>query len=180
MLHEFGINACQRHRSVVYCQMYRYFHPRPALALGYCHSLCVYVSVCASVNPEIVCTITHHPFNIEPTNSNKRSKSPWLRSLLFWVLMDPWPSRWNVPGKSKFYIVTCMSTRINTQPPQLIHNVMEWSWVYSRWVTDSPILGENAYLVENMTSTLWCLCNLSAENFHLEGFYCWVCTREHF
>ena len=41
----------------------------------------------------------------------------------------------------------------------------------SRRVTLSPILGENAYHVENTTSTLWCLRNFLAENVHLDGFY---------
>ena len=42
---------------------------------------------------------------------------------------------------------------------------------YARRVTRSPTLGENAYPVENATSTLWCLRILLAENVHLDGFY---------
>ena len=34
----------------------------------------------------------------------------------------PWPLRWNLTGKSKFCIIICLFTRVDTQPPQLIHD----------------------------------------------------------
>ena len=46
-------------------------------------SVCVPVCVCESVNPELVRTITHHPFKLEPPNLDKRCKIAWLRSRLF-------------------------------------------------------------------------------------------------
>ena len=47
---------------------------------------CVYVYVC--VNSELVRAKTHYLLRIEPPNSVKRYKRPWLRSLLFWVLIN--------------------------------------------------------------------------------------------
>ena len=86
VLHEFGINACQQHRSVVYCQMYRSFLPEASFALWVLSlTVCVHVRV---LTLKLVCILSHHPFKLEPTNSDKRSKTPWLRSLLFWVLLD--------------------------------------------------------------------------------------------
>ena len=50
--------------------------------------LCVCLSVCVSVNPELVRTINHHVFKLEPPNLDKRCKTIWLRSLLFWGAID--------------------------------------------------------------------------------------------
>ena len=50
------------------------FFPRPVLASGYCRCLCV----CVCINHMLVCTIT----------LVQRSKTPWLRSLLFWGAID--------------------------------------------------------------------------------------------
>ena len=56
---------------------------RPVLAFGYClyvwGSFCL--SVCASVNPELVHAITHHPFKLEPSLFRQICKTDWLRSL---------------------------------------------------------------------------------------------------
>ena len=49
---------------------------------------CVCLSVCVSVNPELVRAINHHTFKIEPPNLDKRCKRTWLRSLLFWGAID--------------------------------------------------------------------------------------------
>ena len=48
-----------------------------------CVSVCVCLSVCVSVNPELVRAKTRHPFKLETTNLDKRCKTAWLRSLLF-------------------------------------------------------------------------------------------------
>ena len=76
------------------------FYPRPVLAFGYCR--CLRLSVCVSVNPELVRAINHHVFKLEPPNLDKRCKTTWLRSLLFWGGDWPWPSRSNLTWKAKF------------------------------------------------------------------------------
>ena len=47
-------------------------------------SVCVCLSVCVAVNPELVRAINHHAFKREPPNLDKRCKTTWLRPLLFW------------------------------------------------------------------------------------------------
>ena len=37
---------------------------------------------------EFVRVITHHPSKLEPPNLDHRCKTPWLRSLLFWGVID--------------------------------------------------------------------------------------------
>ena len=37
---------------------------------------------------ELVHAITHHPFKLGPPNLDQRCKIPWLRSLLFWGLIE--------------------------------------------------------------------------------------------
>ena len=49
-------------------------------------SVCVCVCVCG--NHLLVRTITCHPFKLESPNLDQKSKTPWLRSLLFWGLID--------------------------------------------------------------------------------------------
>ena len=79
-------------RVAMVCSYTLSFYPRPVLAFGYCRclrlSVCVCPSVCVSVNPELVCTINHHAFKLEPLNLDKRCKTTWLRSLLFWGAID--------------------------------------------------------------------------------------------
>ena len=65
-----------------------YFYPRPVLAFGYCRCLRVCVCVCLSVNHELVRTITRQPFQLGSPNLDQRCKRPWLRSLLFWEVID--------------------------------------------------------------------------------------------
>ena len=50
--------------------------------------LCACTSECPCVNNELVSTITHHPFKLGSTNLEQRCKTPRLRSLLFWGLID--------------------------------------------------------------------------------------------
>ena len=49
-------------------------------------------SVCVSVHPcinhELVRLITRHPFKLGSPNLHHRCKRPWLRSLLFWGVID--------------------------------------------------------------------------------------------
>ena len=73
---------------------------------------CVCMSVC--INPKLVQMITPHPLKLEPPNSDKRLvKFPI-------VLGVDWPllSRSNLTWKSKFHIMTGLSTRVNIQPPE--------------------------------------------------------------
>ena len=51
-----------------------------------CVCLCVCPYVC--VNPLLVRAITHHPFKLGSPNLDHRCKRPWLRSLLFWGVID--------------------------------------------------------------------------------------------
>ena len=64
------------------------FWPPGIVVACVCLSMCVCLSVCVSVNPELVRTINHHAFKLEPPNFDKRCKTTWLRSLLFWGVID--------------------------------------------------------------------------------------------
>ena len=66
------------------------FYPRPVLAFGYCRCLrlCVRPSVRVCGNHLLVCAITHHPFKLGSPNLDHSCKRPWLRSLLFWGVID--------------------------------------------------------------------------------------------
>ena len=59
----------------------------------------VCVCVCLSVNHQLVRTVTHQPFKLEPPNGCKR---PWLRFLLFFGDDCLWTSRSNWTLMSKF------------------------------------------------------------------------------
>ena len=67
-----------------------HFYPRPVLVFGYCRCLrlSVCVSVCVCGNHMLVRAITHHPFELGSPNLDHRCKRPWLRSLLFWGVID--------------------------------------------------------------------------------------------
>ena len=66
------------------------FYPRPVLAFGYCRCqrlfVCPTVRVCG--NHLLVRAITHHQFKLGSPNLDHRCKRPWLRSLLFWGVID--------------------------------------------------------------------------------------------
>ena len=70
----------------VYHYQFLFFYPRPVLAFGYCP--CLRMCVCLSVNHQLVCAITHQPFKLESPNLDQRCKRPWLRSLLFFGMID--------------------------------------------------------------------------------------------
>ena len=72
-------------------------YPRPVLASGYCRCLCL----CVCINHLLVRTITRHLFKLGSPNLVQRSKTPWLRSLLFLLGNWPWPSRSNLTSNSK-------------------------------------------------------------------------------
>ena len=72
--------------------------------------------VCVST-PKLVCVITPHPFKLEPTNLDKRYKTPWLRSLLFWGSIDL-DFQGQISDKSPNFTMFVMSTRVNTQLPE--------------------------------------------------------------
>ena len=50
--------------------------------------VCLCVCPCACVNPQLVRAITHHPFKRGSPNLDHMCKRPWLRSLLFWGVID--------------------------------------------------------------------------------------------
>ena len=74
----------------MFMSMTIHFYPRPVLAFGYCRCLhlCVCVCVCLSVNHLLICAITWDPFKLGSPNLDQRCKRPWLRSLLFFGLID--------------------------------------------------------------------------------------------
>ena len=43
---------------------------------------------------ELVCTIIAHPFKLGPQNVDQRCKTPWLKSILFWEVVDLTRSNW--------------------------------------------------------------------------------------
>ena len=51
-----------------------------------CVCLCVCPYVC--VNPQLVRAITRHPFKLGSPNLDHSCKRPWLRSVLFWGVID--------------------------------------------------------------------------------------------
>ena len=53
-----------------------------------CVCLCVRPSVRVCGNHLLVRAITHHPFKLGSPNLDHRCKIPWLRSLLFWGVID--------------------------------------------------------------------------------------------
>ena len=77
-------------------QMPSRYYPRPVLAFGYCHRLCLWVCVsvclcvcvCVCINHELVRTITHRPFKLGSPSLDQRCKIPWFRSLLFVGMID--------------------------------------------------------------------------------------------
>ena len=50
--------------------------------------LCVRPSVCVCGKHLLVRAITHHPFKLGSPNLDNGCKRPWLRSLLFWGVID--------------------------------------------------------------------------------------------
>ena len=72
-------------------------------------SVCVYVCVCG--NHLLVCTsvcavITCHPFKLVTPNLDQKSKTPWLRSLLFLGLIDlELPGQIQLQSKKYFELV---------------------------------------------------------------------------
>ena len=53
-----------------------------------CVCVSVRVSVCVCINHLLVHMITHQPFMLESPNFDERHKTPWLRCLLFWGVID--------------------------------------------------------------------------------------------
>ena len=58
---------------------------------------CVCVSVSLCVNHLLVRAITQDPFKLGSPNLKHRCKRPWLRSLLFWGVIDLYLQRQNLP-----------------------------------------------------------------------------------
>ena len=63
-------------------------------------SVCVCVCVCG--NHLLVRAITCHLFKLESPNLDQKSKTPWLRSLLFWGLIDL-----ELQGQINFKVKNC-------------------------------------------------------------------------
>ena len=62
------------------------FLPEACMAIGYC--CCLGLSVRPCVNHLLVRAITRDLFKLGSPNLNHRCKRPWLRSLLFWGVID--------------------------------------------------------------------------------------------
>ena len=62
------------------------FLPEASMAIRYCRCLRLFVRPC--VNHLLVRAITRDPFKLGSPNLNHRCKRPWLRSLLFWGVID--------------------------------------------------------------------------------------------
>ena len=117
------------------------FYPRPVLAFRYCHRLrlcacpCVCVSVC--VNHLLVHAITRDLFKLGSPNLDHRCKRPWLRSLLFWGVIDHDLQGQNLPH---FELVRTNSlpiqARITKFGPEVENNLVKipivlggnWPW----------------------------------------------------
>ena len=57
--------------------------------VGCCLHLCVLcVCPCVCTNHKLVCTTNHHLFKLGSPNFSHRCKTTWLRSLLFWGMID--------------------------------------------------------------------------------------------
>ena len=78
------------HKGGLVMQSFDGFYPRLVLAFGYCRCLrlSVCVSICVCGNHMLVRAITHHPFELGSPNLDHRWKRPWLRSLLFWEVIE--------------------------------------------------------------------------------------------
>ena len=102
------------------------FYLRPVLAFRYCRCLCPSIcpSICPSVHPSVtkfVHEITHHPFKLGSPNLDHGCKRPWLRSLLFWGVIDLNLQSQNLPH----FELVCATTHhpFKLGPPNL----------YQRW-----------------------------------------------
>ena len=81
------MSECRRSScSSYFC--YYCFYPRPVLAFGYYHRLCLWVCVCVCINHEFVRTITHRPVKLGSPNLDQRCKTPWFGSLEFLGMID--------------------------------------------------------------------------------------------
>ena len=84
----FSLDFCSRYLISTHVPFQSWFYPQPVLAFRYCRCqrLSVHVSVsmsiCLSVNPELVCAIICDPFEPGSPNLDQRWKAPWLRSVL--------------------------------------------------------------------------------------------------
>ena len=62
------------------------FWPSGIVIVHVCLAVYVCLSLCVSVNPELVRAINHHAFKLEPPNLDKRCKTAWLGSLFFFFV----------------------------------------------------------------------------------------------
>ena len=87
---------CQQKCQVNMNDCLCHFYLRPVMAFRYCGclrlcvcvSMCVCVSVCVSINHLLVHAITRDPFKLGSPNLDQRCKTIWLRSLLFYGVID--------------------------------------------------------------------------------------------
>ena len=124
------------------------FYPRPVLAIGYCR--CLRLSVCVSVRPSVcVCgkhllvrAITQHPFKLGSPNLDNRCKRPWLRSLLFWGVIDldlqgqiELQSQ-NLPHFELVHAIT--HHQLKLQFSNLEHFGLDWNWSSIQFLISNP------------------------------------------
>ena len=70
---------------IISCHLY-WLLPEASMAIGYCR--CLLLSIRPGANHLLVHAITRDPFKLGSPNSNHKCKKPWLRSLLFYGVID--------------------------------------------------------------------------------------------
>ena len=103
--------------------------------------VCVFVCQCVHVpvNHYLVHAITCHMFKLESHNWDQKFKITWLRSLMFWGLIDSDPQG-QIELKIKMYLILILSPLIEVRilkswPKMYLSNVKipigfepDWSW----------------------------------------------------
>ena len=104
--------------------------PEASMAIGYCR--CLRLSVRPCVNHLLVRVITRDLFKLGSPNLNHRCKRPWLRSLLFWGVIDLYLQGqiylWsqNLPHFEPVCVITHHPFKLG--PPNLDHRTIEILW----------------------------------------------------
>ena len=96
-----------------------------------CNRLCLWVCVSVYVYQSRACPHdNHHPFKLWSQHLDQRCKTPWLRSLLFWGMINTWPSRSNLTWKSNFTYFELVCT-ITPQPFKLGSPNLDRTCIYA-------------------------------------------------
>ena len=151
------------------------------------------LSLPVSVRPSVtkfVRVITHHPFKLGSPNLDHRCKRPWLRSLLFWGVIDLWPSRSNLTSKSKFTQFWACS-RDNSSPiqaratkfgPEVLNTLVkipvvlgvDWAWHVKFNLFSKSCLFASLLRLWNICET--CKKRMKRSLFHILDGYAHICS----